>query len=481
MSMVTAFYEGKRLRAESDERDRQAEEAKQFRAASAGIVPVQNDPGDGMGPSAVMVGKQAFASDGSQGRDEATGNVVAPGAAQAAADAYNKPEAKIARQMGVLMDQGKTGDAMALEKTGTDMQDFRSRRAKALEAEGISQFVDDNLGAAPDVTWVKSNPGSTFDLANVDQFNKTGGRITIPAGSKGRWKTMDMGDGREIVDFEVIDPAGKPYPSAHSARTLQWLQQMGAAGVEKEAAARHKAGQEAQFKRDELTSLDNYRKGIVEASQTRADKTGSGGGGSGSAYERMPEHEKLAYQAAVADTKEIQSAIIKAQAEPGAWDPQQNPGQFSLLQQLEVARRRATGIMSKYSDQPGGEQGQRPDPYGIRSNVDRSSPPSFDVKGDPAAFRKKLAGKVDASVLAAFDAQYPQAQKKVAQTKPVASAGILPPSGPASKAQALREAQAAANAYRPPVDLRAKVASQGKAANFTDEDLGVLNLINGRK
>lgn len=421
-----------------------------IRDAGADVEPVIKEAAGGMGPSAVMVGKQAYGTEGD---------------AQAAADKFNAPEAKIARQQGALISQGRPDAAMDLGEKSMKYAAMSKKLSDAMKSEGINDFIDGNMMSAPKVEDIEAGRAGMFDFNpdEVKKFNAVGGKVTIGEGQRGRWTTFALPNGRKVADFEVVDADGKPV--APSARSIQLIAQMTAQSREELGDKQYEQGKRISVAQQGVDIQRQYKDGILEVARDRAQtyENGYGRGGAGGKgrdpIERMHPADKLAYTEAAGEAKSIQQAILKSTAE-GSWDPSQNPQQFALLQQMEMAKRRANGVLSRYSQPEEAAPGGAPlsDPYGIRGSIEASSPPAFDVRGDPAAFRKKLDGKVDASVLAAFDAKYPQANKKPAQPSAQAEAGkggespsllkrlgaMLPdmPSGEASTAAALeKEAQ----------------------------------------
>lgn len=389
-----------------------------LRDAGADVEPVIKEAAGGMGPAAVMVGKQAYGTEGE---------------AQTAADQQNTPEAKIQRQMGALISQGRPDTALDLDEKAMKHRALGQKLDAAMKAEGVSDFIDSNMVRAPRIEDVEAGKAGVFDFNpdDVKKFNAVGGKVTIGEGQKGRWTTFELPNGRKVVDFEVIDAEGKPV--APSARSIQLIAQMSAQSRDELADKQFEQGKRISVAQQGVDINKDYKDGMLDVARDRAQtyENGYGRGGmrgngaGGDPVERMHPADKLAYTEAAGEAKSIQQAILKSAAE-NSWDPSQNPQQFALLQQMEVAKRRASGVLSRYIQPEDAAPTPKSDPYGIRDTIESTSPPAFDVRGDPAAFRKKLEGKVDASVLAAFDAKYPQVSKKPAQAK---AAGSAAPSG----------------------------------------------------
>lgn len=401
---------GDQKRAEAEQARKDRDELRQL---GADVQPVIKEAAGGMGPSAVMVGKQAYGTEG---------------AAQAAADKFNAPEAKIARQQGALISQGRPDAAMDLGEKSMKYAAMSKKLSDAMKAEGIGDFIDSNMMAAPRVEDIEAGKVGMFDFNpdEVKKFNAVGGKVTIGEGQRGRWTTFTKPNGQKVADFEVVDAEGKPV--APSARSIQLIAQMTAKDREDHSDKQFESGARMRIAQQGVDIQRQYKDGMLDVARDRAQtyENGYGRGGSGGRgqdpIERMHPVDKLAYTEAAGEAKAIQQAILKSTAE-GSWDPSQNPQQFALLQQMEVAKRRASGVLSRYIQSEDAAPVPRSDPYGIRDTIESAAPPAFDVRGDPVAFRKNLEGKVDASVLAAFDAKYPQANKKPAQAQAAQGAG----------------------------------------------------------
>lgn len=398
-NIIEAYYRGQQLREQSDAAAQARRDREELRQLGTDVEPVIKEAAGGMGPAAVMVGKQAYGTEGD---------------AQAAANKFNAPEAKIARQLGALIAQGRPDTAMDLGEKSMKYTAASKKLSDAMKAEGIGDFIDGNMMSAPKVEDIEAGKAGMFDFnpEEVKKFNAVGGKVTIGEGQKGRWTTFALPNGRKVADFEVVDADGKPV--APSARSIQLIAQMTAKDREDHGDKQFESGGRMRIAQQGVDIQRQYKDGMLEVARDRAQtyENGYGRGGAGGKgrdpIERMHPADKLSYQEAHEEAKSIQQAILKSSAE-GGWEPDKNPNQFALLQQMEMAKRRASGILSRYSQPDDSAPAAQSDPYGIRGSIEASSPPAFDVRGDPAAFRKKLEGKVDASVLAAFDAKHPQA------------------------------------------------------------------------
>lgn len=392
----------------ADGRQRRSDQQAQ-RAAVADVAPIIKEASDGMGPSAVMVDKQAYGTEAD---------------ADVAAKSYNAPDAKIARLQGVMLNQANPAAAMDLEKGAIDMAAHRRRAADAIESEGINHFVDANLGAAPSVSDIESGKASTFDLSGVEDFNKKGGKVTIPEGSKGQWKVLTFDNGRKVADFQVVGPDGQPL-SPISARTLQSIHAQSLSEREKIADAQFKEGADIKLKRDELDARNKYWEGMVNAATTRADKTGAGR----TLEEKLPPGVRAEVAGIDEEIKSLATSVYNGMSSGNLdasrtsidnQDGTKTPTNYGVMQsRLAALKMRRSALIQPYL----GESNATPDPLGLRGDAAFAGQPTFEVTGDPAAFRKKLtSGGADADTLRQFDAKYPQK----AEPKPAASQGVLP-------------------------------------------------------
>lgn len=196
-NVIEAYYRGKQLREQSDAAAQARKDRDELRQVGADVEPVIKEAAGGMGPSAVMVGKQAYGTEGD---------------AQVAADKFNAPEAKIARQQGALIAQGRPDASLELGEKAMKYSAMSKKLSDAMKAEGIGDFIDGNMMSAPRVEDIEAGKAGVFDFnpEEVKKFNAVGGKVTIGAGQKGRWTTFALNNGRKVADFEVIDADGKP-------------------------------------------------------------------------------------------------------------------------------------------------------------------------------------------------------------------------------------------------------------------------------
>jgi len=325
---------------EREERKRKRAEDAAVRAAAADVAPQMKSPSDGMGPSAVMVGKESF------GNDEQ--------AAQTYATQQNVPDAKIARQLGVLSNQGRTKEAFDLEKQNEEMLQLRKAITQRAQGEGLNEFVDDNFAMAPSAEDVRAGKAGMFDLQNVERFNKTG-KHKIPEGSRGRWKVQELENGREEVDFEVIGPDGKPV-TPYSARTLQYLANYSVPKRDELQDKRFEQGRRLSMAQDGLDIQREYRDGMVGAATARAT------GGGGNPEDVMSPADKIMLNGLRSRSERIESAIATAQAQ-GAWDPE-SPGTRDLLAQQARVEDQMQRLAMRYA-QPAEASPAAADPLGL--------------------------------------------------------------------------------------------------------------------
>ena len=309
---------------EREERKRKRAEDAEVRKAAADLPVTFNAPGDGMGPSAALAGDGAY------------------GTEQAAQAAVNSPEARIARQIGVLGAQGRTKEAFDLEKQKEEMLQMRKAITARAQGEGLNEFVDDNFAMAPSVDDVKSGKVSMFDLQNVDQFNKTG-KHKIPEGSRGRWKVQELENGREEVDFEVIGPDGKPV-APYSARVMQFLANHSPEKRGDVKDKRFEQGVRLDLAQQGVDIQRDYKDGMVTAAQARAS-----GGGSGNIEDAMSPADKIMLNGLRSRAERIESAIATAQAQ-GTWD-QESPGAKDLLAQQARIEDQMQRLAMRYAGQ----------------------------------------------------------------------------------------------------------------------------------
>ena len=339
-----------------EDRRRQRADAEALRRAGADIEPQIKEAAGNMGPSAVMVGKQAYGTEGE---------------AQSAADQQNTPQAKIQRQMGALITQGRPDTALDLDEKAMKHRALGQKLDAAMKAEGISDFIDGNMVRAPRVEDVEAGKAGVFDFNSEDvkKFNAVGGKVTIGEGQKGRWTTFTHPNGRKVVDFEVIDAEGKPV--APSARAIQLIAQMSAQSRDELADKQFEQGKRISVAQQNVDINKDYKDGMLDVARDRAQTYENGygkNGNGGASRDKMSEVDKEEFDMHKADAQKIREAIMRAQAE-GTWEPQTNETQRALMLQGEIASRKAQGILSRYRSADSGSEQPKADPLGIRGKV----------------------------------------------------------------------------------------------------------------
>lgn len=318
-----------------EERKRKRAEDEAVRKAAASVNTVVNEPGDGVGPSAILVGDESYGTNNMEGAQKSA------------------QKQRIAQQIGVLSSQGRTKEAFDLEKQQEEMVRLRKAITEQAQGEGLNEFVDDNFAMAPSVEDVKSGKVSMFDLQNVGQFNKTG-KHKIPEGSRGRWKVQELENGREEVDFEVIGPDGKPV-SPYSARTLQYLANYSAPKRDELQDKRFEQGVRLSQAQQGLDIQRDYKDGMVSAAQARAS-------GGGNIEDVMSPADKIMLNGLRSRAERIESAIATAQAQ-GTWDPE-SPGTKDLLAQQARIEDQMQRLAMRYAAQSEAPPPQA-DPLGL--------------------------------------------------------------------------------------------------------------------
>jgi hypothetical protein len=411
-------------------------------AASQDVTPTLNAPGDGVGPSAVMVGKDAF---GENQTDQAN----------AAAAAANAPEAKTARRLGVL----RSVDPMRAdqeESAGMDMKLKRQALAKTIESEGALDFVNQNFQAAPSVADIESGKVGLFQLNGVDGFNKAG-KIKIRDGSMGKWQVLDLGNGRKVADFTVVDAGGKPLTTM-TGRTLEAVHGMSLKERELLADKRVTDGRDYELKKSEAEARGAYLQGLVSNGAAKVDATQG---------IKIPDAVKLS----VDDIDAQKQAIIK-QLEMAT--PATLPGLNEQLAGLSIQRRK---LLSPYMNQ----QGSAPDPLGLggapkRPGGSPSVAPASAPAGpgrSPDSDRALILNAELEKAQQARDAAAPGSDAWIradADVKSVArELGQKPASAPAPAKPKAAPAKAAAPSAAPAPSLAAGQASkQGAAPSMLD-------------
>lgn len=271
-------------------KEQEVADQKELRNVAAVQEPVIKEAADGMGPSAVMVGKDAFGTEKE---------------AQGYADKMNTPEARISRQRDALIGQGKAADGMALEKSAIGLDSLRRTAAKVIRDEGVNDFIDANLARAPTVEDVKAGKAGLFDLTGIDKYNAVGAD-KIPEDTKGRWKVMKLANGRELVDFEAVDASGNSITGPYSARVLQMIHNRTPLEREKAADDQFKEGREFDLRKQLADAQMELLRENSKAAKARAEAGGKGG----SLFDRMEEPDKIRLQSLQRQAERLQTAML---------------------------------------------------------------------------------------------------------------------------------------------------------------------------
>jgi hypothetical protein len=106
----------------------------------------------------------------------------------------------------------------------------------------------------------------------------------------------------------------------------------------------YQRGKDAQAEKD--MQADAKRMSLLERARVR---TGGGGGGDNDPFSKLPPAVRAAYQGLSKQAEQINSAIVKAQAD-GTWNPddKQNKSQGELLVRLRVLEDRAQDLLKPY-------------------------------------------------------------------------------------------------------------------------------------
>lgn len=305
----------------------QAQDQRDLRQAVAPVTAEVNTPGDGMGPSATMVNvggqKTAYGTAPEQVSQATT-----------MAQAMNTPEARTKRRDEVLM-RAPDGEERVMK-----LNEQRRNYAKAIETEGAMDFVGQNFQMAPNVADIEGGKASLFQLNGVEGFNKTG-KLKIPEGAMGKWQVLDLGNGRKVADFTVVDATGKPL-STMTGRTLEAIHGMSLKEREALADKRASDGRDYELKKGEAEARGQYLRGLVSNGAARVD--------AGQDL-KIPDAVKLTVSGL-----DNQIQAISKQLEMAT--PEAASGLNEQLAGLSIQRRK---LLTPYMNQQGGA----PDPLGL--------------------------------------------------------------------------------------------------------------------
>ncbi len=116
----------------------------------------------------------------------------------------------------------------------------------------------------------------------------------------------------------------------------------------------YQAARDAQTDKD--MKADAKRMSLLERAKVRT----GGGGGDADPFSKLPPAVRAAYQGLSKQAEQINSAIVKAQAD-GMWEPDKNKAQSDLLLRQRVLEDKAQDLLKPYIPKPKGQQGASPD------------------------------------------------------------------------------------------------------------------------
>ncbi len=309
------------------------------------------------------------------------GQRVAADAAGPMVAAANTPEAVTKRQIGALRmsDPAKAAsleaNSMRAEadkiELATKRWDADVQKARAGGLQAIVDFTNsshaDGEGGGRQSRAVLSPDGKTFSIEWVMPDGSTQTAVPpLPNNDEGLDRlaaglTRGVPLDKRIAHYDQVADRKERAADREADNKRQDA---------RDAAMR--ADREADNKRaDRLAdSTISYHNRMAGASETRADGAGKGSGKS--IADRMPEAEKIAYNAAIKRTEKLEEAITKAKTD-GTWDPAKNEGHKSLQTDFDAARMRASVLEKRFS----GTVTQGSDPYDVRGKPDEPAKPSM--------------------------------------------------------------------------------------------------------
>jgi hypothetical protein len=344
-----------------------------LRAAGADVTPVEKTPGDGMGPSATMVGKQAFGTAPDQ---------VAQ--ADTAAQAMNTPQAKAGRQL-LKMQEINPQAAVKMQADQLALDDAQRNHLNAMFEDSLAPLTSHDAIAK---------------LVSDSPHDGQGGALKLQTKPSADGKTVDY---LSVGADGVAKPLGLSFPN--DAQGLLEAKQYLSRKTPTETKLKHiydvqKAAADAADKAADNKRLDRqvdgqigYWKTMGEAADTKAEKYG------GSSANKMPEGDKIRLNSLNKQADEISQAIIKARAD-GTWD-ETSPNAKSLTSQLTGLRMQSNDLAAKYSSDAGAG-----DPLGLRGSASGSQV----ATPRPSKFASTPAEKDRAAILQTELAQRLQAR-----------------------------------------------------------------------
>ena len=116
----------------------------------------------------------------------------------------------------------------------------------------------------------------------------------------------------------------------------------------------YQAARDAQTEKD--TKAEVNRMSLLERAKIRT----GGGGGDADPFSKLPPAVRAAYQGLSKQAEQINSAIVKAQAD-GTWEPDKNKAQGDLLMRQRVLEDKAQDLLKPYIPKPKGQAGSPDD------------------------------------------------------------------------------------------------------------------------
>lgn len=281
------------------------------------------------------------------------GQRVPADAAPAMAADMNTLPAKAARQSRALAGMGNVAQAQKLADV-----------AKHITDEGHMEFIDSNLARMPTIDEIKAGK-TTFPLNGIDKFNSTGS-AKIPDGATGQAFVRTLPNGQEQTDFRVVGADGNPVTPATARQFAdfygQTLQQRDASERQNylDKENRSDKGQALSRQDRQQAEQERHNKAMEEVYLDK-NTVAANKGDARSMAERMPEGDKIAYNAAIKSREKMEEAITKAKSD-GTWDPEKNAGHKSLQADYDAANMKATLLERRYTGNNIGAS----DPYGAR-------------------------------------------------------------------------------------------------------------------
>lgn len=116
----------------------------------------------------------------------------------------------------------------------------------------------------------------------------------------------------------------------------------------------YQTARDAQTEKD--MKADAKRMSLLERAKVRT----GGGGGDADPFSKLPPAVRAAYQGLSKQAEQINSAIVKAQAD-GTWEPDKNKAQGDLLMRQRVLEDKAQDLLKPYIPKPKGQAGSPDD------------------------------------------------------------------------------------------------------------------------